>query len=150
MTIHRFTILGRPISLKNAKKVGKRRIYSTPEVVEWMESARQQIHMQWNQPPLEGEWAVGVIVFQGAKQSIDAGNAAAGALDALEGWQAKRANRRRPATARFVTVIGNDYHLVPQYVDRARDRGNPRVEVVMARDFRKVLAVCEALMEMNA
>jgi len=121
--VWRFTILGKPISQKNSKRVGitkggKPYMYTAANVKKWRKSAVEQLKEQLlscGYPPLEDktEMEITVMSYLGKGQSLDSDNLSAGPLDAME----------------EAGVYGDDYWGRRIISDRDRCADNPRVEI---------------------
>ncbi len=125
----RFVIEGRPVSQKNAKKIGvnrktgKRFPLSRKNVLDYKGAAILQLRSQWNQmhgygsrEPITRYLEASGIVFQGGGQAIDLGNSLEAVFDSLE--KAK--------------IIKNDYQIAAYgRWRRLRDPDRPRIEITL-------------------
>lgn len=126
MSEWRITILGRPVSKKNGKQIGRRMgrmglrhfVRSSDNYLAWASTAKMQVAAQWRgQAPIESKVRLEAefTVYLGKGQLGDFDNAVSGPADVLQ--QAR--------------VIENDAQIKRAIVEVRRDWARPRVEVVL-------------------
>ena len=123
-----FTIMGKPTSQKNLKRVavrnGKSFLYTPGIVKVWQNSAKEQLMAQWNfnEPiPLGVELEAVVFSYLGKNQSIDADNLAGAPMDALQ----------------KAGIIKNDYWVKRVISERRKDLESPRV-IILLRNYKEL------------
>ena len=125
--IWKFTILGKPVSQKNAKRVGVAKggrayMYTPVSVKAWHKSAVHQIGVQllendYPTIPHKTEMEVRIISYLDKGQAIDVDNLAAAPLDVME----------------KAGVYKNDYWVRCIISSRKKDWVNPRVEIEITK-----------------
>tara|TARA_R100001480_G_scaffold104823_1_gene107418 strand:- start:1805 stop:2224 length:420 start_codon:yes stop_codon:yes gene_type:complete len=128
----KFTILGKPISQKNSKRVGLTKgrgyMYTPANVKAWHKSAVHQLEVQLLESqdpdaqlvpaiPDKTEMEIRITSYLDKGQAIDVDNLAAAPLDAMQ-----RAG-----------VYKNDYWARCVISSRKKDWGNPRVEIEITK-----------------
>ena len=124
--IWKFTILGKPVSQKNAKRVGVAKgrayMYTPANVKAWHKSAVQQIGVQLLENaypiiPHRTEMEVRIVSYLDKGQAIDVDNLAAAPLDVME----------------KAGVYKNDYWIRCIISSRKKDWAKPRVEIEITK-----------------
>jgi len=133
--IWKFTILGKPVSQKNAKRVGVAKggrayMYTPVNIKAWHKSAVHQIGVQLleikaslehakDYPiiPHKEEMEIRIVSYLDKGQAIDVDNLAAAPLDAME----------------KAGVYKNDYWVRCIISSRKKDWVNPRVEIEITK-----------------
>ena len=130
--IWKFTILGKPVSQKNAKRVGVAKgrayMYTPSNVKAWHKSAVHQIGVQLLESscpdsqlvpaiPDKTEMEIRITSYLDKGQAIDVDNLAAAPLDAME----------------KAGVYKNDYWARCIISSRKKDWVNPRVEIEITK-----------------
>ena len=124
--VWKFTILGKPVSQKNAKRAGvaKGRAYMyTPQGIKaWHNSAVLQLKSQllekeYPKIPPKMEMEVRIISYLDKGQAIDVDNLAAAPLDAMQ----------------KADIYKNDYWARCVVSARKKDWVNPRVEIEITK-----------------
>ena len=117
-----FTIEGKPISQKNAKRVGMAKgrayIYTPADVKAWHKSALAQLTEQWAtgdypEIPPKTEMEVRIISYLAKGQSIAVDNLASAPMDAMQ----------------KAGIYQNDYWVRCLISSRKKDWVTPRVEI---------------------
>jgi|TARA_R110002051_G_scaffold314371_1_gene391402 Holliday junction resolvase RusA-like endonuclease len=120
--VWKFTILGKPVSQKNAKRVGMAKgrayIYTPAGVKKWHKEAAVQLADQWEsgdcpEIPPKTPMEVRIISYLAKGQSIDVDNLASAPMDAVQ----------------KAGIYQNDYWVRCLISSRKRDWENPRVEI---------------------
>ena len=128
-----FQIIGKPVSQKNAKRVGVSRgrayMYTPKDIKRWHESAERQLRAQvieqedagkYYDIPEKTELEVKIISYLDKGQAIDVDNLAAAPLDAMQ----------------KAGIYNNDYWVRCVISARKKDWINPRVEIKI-REYRE-------------
>ena len=131
--VWKFTILGKPVSQKNAKRVGVAKggrayMYTPVSVKAWHKSAVHQLEAQLLESrnpgaqlvpaiPNKTEMEIKIISYLAKGQSIDVDNLAAAPLDAMQ----------------TAGIYSNDYWARCIISSRKKDWVNPRVEIEITK-----------------
>jgi len=124
--VWKFTIIGKPISQKNSKRVGLAKgrayMYTPANVKKWHKSAVSQLGVQLTEndyPPIphKTEMEVKIISYLDKGQAIDVDNLAAAPMDAMQ----------------KAGVYTNDYWARCIISSRKKDWVNPRVEIEITK-----------------
>ncbi len=124
--IWKFTILGKPVSQKNSKRVGiakgRAYMYTPSNVKVWHSSALQQLGVQLlenDYPPIpdKAEMEVKIISYLDKGQAVDVDNLAAAPMDAMQ----------------KAGIYKNDYWVRCVISSRKKDWKNPRVEIEITK-----------------
>tara|TARA_R100001480_G_scaffold23094_3_gene33334 strand:+ start:1498 stop:1899 length:402 start_codon:yes stop_codon:yes gene_type:complete len=124
--IWKFTIVGKPVSQKNSKRVGVAKgrpyMYTPTSIKEWHKSAVSQLQEQLSSKLYPGigpkaELEIKVISYLAKGQSIDVDNLASAPMDAMQ----------------KAGVYKNDYWARCLISSRKKDWENPRVEIEITR-----------------
>lgn len=122
----KFTILGKPVSQKNSKRVGVAKgrpyMYTPPSIKAWHNSAVHQLGVQvlendYPTIPHKEEMEVRIISYLDKGQAIDVDNLAAAPLDAMQ----------------KAGIYKNDYWVRCVISSRKKDWINPRVEIEITK-----------------
>ena len=124
--VWKYTISGKPISQKNAKRAGIRNgkpfLYTPKPVKDWHESAERQLRAEvivqqelgeYYPIPEKTELEVRIISYLDKGQAIDVDNLAAAPLDAMQ----------------KADIYNNDYWVRCVISARKKDWAHPRVEI---------------------
>ena len=118
MDTFEFTVSHRQVSTNCGYRRGKGRgMYKTREMKEFQKAIREECKLRWGERECDkkSKWFVG-ITFYYPSVSNDIDGAIKPTLDALEG-----------------IVFDNDKQVVMLYVQKKRDRNNPRTDIVIRR-----------------